>query len=542
MVTNEQFSGAYVIDEAFNVVSYNEVIQALYPKIKVGEKCYHCLMGLEHPCLACPVVNNIKGAQVYVDPCRNLNATIDAVPLCSKDAEKKYTALIFGTVEKGKDISEQLSMAETKEGPPRECDYYDKVTGGYSYEGVCREIGNFLSKASEEEYAIVYLDVCNFKAINDLFGYEGGDALLEKVHANIKRMTDCVKVCGRITADRFAVLVDKNKLNMYAIANQMTQKWHYKKRVVSIYLQAGVYIIRDRQMPVESMIDRARIAKNSILDNTLKPYAIFDEKMRDEYVDNAEILADFGNAIDKKEFKVFYQPVIEAKTGKVASAEALVRWQHPKKGLISPNKFIPTIEKSGMISILDRYVVEHVYGKMKERVEEGKPIVPIAINLSWIDLDDDDMKDRLQVMLSENVVPQGYLRFEATERTLASMETMCRNYLSFLRAAGSKLLLDDFGCGYSSFNMIQKYDFDVLKIDRELISSIEKNQKTRKIICAIIAMCHGLGIEVVAEGVETAEEYEFLKENDCDYIQGFYFARPMEAEEFVKFFDNDNRP
>ena len=224
-------------------------------------------------------------------------------------------------------------------------------------------------------------------------------------------------------------------------------------------------------------------------------------------------------------------------TGKIASAESLIRWFHPKKGFISPGVFIPALEESGHISELDLYVLDSVNEFQKKRYQSDKITVPVSTNLSWMDFYDETIMNWLEKKCADTSMPSGLCRMEITETSYAAIEADRNATLEALREAGILLLLDDFGSGYSSFGMLQNYNFDIMKIDMSFVRQIETNTKTRSIIRFIIEMAHTMEIKIIAEGAETKEQVEFLRDNGCDYIQGYYFYKPMPEEEFVKLLD-----
>ena len=228
---------------------------------------------------------------------------------------------------------------------------------------------------------------------------------------------------------------------------------------------------------------------------------------------------------------------MDAKTGKIVSAEALVRWFHEQKGFISPGQFIPALEKGGYISELDRYMIEKVTGCLDQRRAEKKRFVPVSVNLSWMDFYDENMLEWIVRGLKKNNPNEQKIRFEITETSLAAIGENHTRMLMHLKENGAEILLDDFGNGYSSFGMLQDYDFDILKMDISFVRNIGVNKKSESILRAIIDMAHQLGIRLVAEGAETEEQVAFLRANGCDYIQGYYYYKPMPENEFLQLLD-----
>lgn len=535
----DKASGAYIINRDYDIISYNRIAKSLYPQLVAGEKCYKCLMGLDEPCQPCPVANNVQGPRTYFDPIRHIYETVDAVPF-DEDGEKKY-ALVFSTTGERERYARQLPNTEKEFISLYEQEYYDKLTGGFSYKGIIREIEKILDDSSDdEEFLIMYFNIRNFKAINDIFGIEGGDTLLAQSYSTIMNAPYPPLAVGRTAGDRFIALVKKNNLHVDFLVDNTINKWTFRGKSAQIHSLCGIYEIVDKSLPIVGMIDRAKLALYSIDDEFTKPYAVFDENMRRDYMERAQVLADYNEAIKNKEFQVYYQPIIDVATGKNASAEALIRWIHPERGVVAPNVFVPVLEKSGYIATLDLYVMQQVFESYCRRKEAGKRTVPVSVNLSWMDLYDETLTAYLRTLLQGDEVDSEFIHLEATETALNTMEKLCGEFLHFLREHGAKVFLDDFGSGYSSFGMVQKYDFDVLKIDREFIRGIRGNNKSQNIIRAIITMCHEMDVKVVAEGVEVREEYDFLKANGCDYIQGYFFAKPMPEKAFNEFLDSFN--
>ncbi len=422
-----------------------------------------------------------------------------------------------------------------------ERDYQDNVIDGYNRKGVIRQ-ADILFKYCEDgtQYAIMFFNIRNFKVINELFDVEGGDDVLRHFYNRIMISELKPLIGARIEADHFVFVVRRENINLdrlTALCECTFRQHHIKQR---IYCRCGVFYVEDKNMSVSGMIDRAKIAKEYITDEYVKPYAVFDKFMRAAYIDKAKIASELEDALINNEFKVYFQPVVNPMTGKLASAEALVRWQHPEKGFISPALFVPALEKSGYISKLDRYVYKQVRQFLGERYENRLPIVPVSTNLSWMDFYDEDMMNWIVNDMCEFTKPKELVRFEITETSYTAIEANRNKILEKLREYGATILMDDFGSGYSSFGLLQDYNFDILKIDMQFTRQVETNPKTRIILHSIIEMAHSLGIKVIAEGAETEAQVAFLKEDQCDYIQGYYYSKPVPMDEFVKMLRKDN--
>lgn len=413
--------------------------------------------------------------------------------------------------------------------------YKDPLTGGHSRKAFIKEVESIMSANADTDFSLLYFNIKDFKAINELLGTSGGDEVISYFYNDIIMDKINPIIATRLEADHYACLVKTSEFDAEQVANLMESSVVIKDKKIRIFCIFGVYHITDKTVSATRMIDRAKIAKKHILDESVKPYSVYVDDMKKDYVNQAEALAEFEDGIANNEFKIYYQPVIEAATGHLASAEALVRWVHPEKGFVSPGAFIPALEKNGHITRLDRYVLSHVAKKMDERIREGKVIIPVSVNLSWMDFYDDTMTWDLTNLLSDKKINKAKIRLEVTETSYVALEQNRGNLLSNLRNFGATILLDDFGSGYSSFGMLDEYDFDILKIDMSFVRKIEEKEKSRIIIKGLIDMCHEMGMKVVAEGAENEAQVQFLKDNGCDYIQGYYYSKPLPEDEFVEF-------
>lgn len=414
----------------------------------------------------------------------------------------------------------------------------DILTGGYNRQGFIRHVERILKESEDRTgYAVVFFDIKNFKAVNELFGTEIGDMMLRKVYEDVRKSELKPLVSAREDADHFICLVERKNLNLDMLTGMCQKKLTRGGKTLHLSVKCGIFMLEKKKMSVNGMIDRAKIAQRYITDEFVQSYKIYDSSMKNTYIDKATLAGELEEGIAKGQFKVYFQPVVDAKTGKIASAESLIRWFHPKKGFISPGVFIPALEDSGHISELDLYVLDSVNKFQKKRYQSDKITVPVSINLSWMDFYDETIMNWLEKKCADASMPSGLCRMEITETSYAAIEADRNATLEALREAGILLLLDDFGSGYSSFGMLQNYNFDIMKIDMSFVRQIETNTKTRSIIRFIIEMAHTMDIKIIAEGAETKEQVEFLRDNGCDYIQGYYFYKPMPEKEFVKLLD-----
>ena len=382
----------------------------------------------------------------------------------------KFFDVIVATVE---DITEKFEQ--------------DILTGGYNRQGFIRHVERILKESEDRTgYAVVFFDIKNFKAVNELFGTEIGDMMLRKVYEDVRKSELKPLVSAREDADHFICLVERKNLNLDMLTGMCQKKLTRGGKTLHLSVKCGIFMLEKKKMSVNGMIDRAKIAQRYITDEFVQSYKIYDSSMKNTYIDKATLAGELEEGIAKGQFKVYFQPVVDAKTGKIASAESLIRWFHPKKGFISPGVFIPALEDSGHISELDLYVLDSVNKFQKKCYQSDKITVPVSTNLSWMDFYDETIMNWLEKKCADTSMPSGLYRMEITETSYAAIEADRSATLEALREAGILLLLDDFGSGYSSFGMLQNYNFDIIKIDMSFVRQIETNTKTRSIIRFII--------------------------------------------------------
>ena len=416
----------------------------------------------------------------------------------------------------------------------------DVLTGGYNRWGFIRITERLLNEVPDRtKYAVLFFNVKNFKAVNELFGVESGDVVLQNIFRTLTHSKLSPVITARVESDHFVCLVENKNLDFEELTSVCDNKFVKDGKCMNLIIRCGIFYVEEKPMKISGVIDRAKLAKRYITDEYVQPYMVYDHSMQVAYIDKAKLAGELQEGIAKEQFKVYYQPVIDIKTGKIASAEALIRWIHPDKGFISPALFIPALEENGHISELDFYVLKKVWQFINDRCENNKFVVPISVNLSWMDFYDEIMMEKILKEMDrfrENG-REHMARFEITETSYAAIRENRSGILESLRIKNAKILLDDFGSGFSSFGMLQDYDFDILKIDMSFIRKIGENPKTKSIVHSIIGMAHEIGIKTVAEGVETEEQVSFLRQSGCDYIQGYYYSKPLPEEEFVEFLE-----
>ncbi len=410
----------------------------------------------------------------------------------------------------------------------------DSLTGGFNRDGFIHVMNKFISHGADiSDYALLYANIRSFKSINDIYGSENGDELLVSVYKNILTSKLRPVICARRDSDHFLILVKKDMLDLEQLKKMLNIRWAYGNRELILHAVCGILMIEDINMDASSMIDCARTALESIEDEYVSPYAIYSEELDQSKTEQiGDILTALEYGIANKEFQVYYQPIVDAKTGKVVSAEALVRWITEEHGVVSPGVFIPILEQRGYIVRLDYYIVKVVCDLIMEKHKAGEPLVPISVNLSQMDFFDEEATRKFIKNYMDNPVLGEYLRMEITESAHATIQERQHEFIEAIRQHNGYVYLDDFGTGTASMSMLCESNFNVLKIDMLFIERMVTNKRAHLMVKKTIEMAHELNMKVVAEGVETQEQLDILREMECDCIQGYYFSKPLKKEEF----------
>jgi len=411
---------------------------------------------------------------------------------------------------------------------------HDWMTDEYSRSGFIAK-AELLLKESEfsEGYSIVYANIQGFKAVNDLLGLHSGDMVIFMVRDILINSLNPV-LTARLESDHFAMLTKTANLTPEKLEKICHQCYMEESKRLPILIKCGIYHIRTGKLKVQHMLDRAKLAEKSLLSSHGNCYAVCDEKMINDYMDQRLLISEIDSALVKKEFQTYFQPVVDAKTGEIVSAEALIRWQHSERGMISPGQFIPVFEKEGYITKIDSFMIDSVLSFNYDRMQKNKKVVPCAVNLSRMDFYDIKLLEMIKQKLGSQKNVRDMLKLEVTESAYAVLESDALTFLEEMKKMGLALMLDDFGSGMSSLSTLESFEFDIIKLDMGFIAQIGKSRKAEAIIKHTIGLSHDIGAKVVAEGVETKEQLAFLQSVDCDMIQGYYFYKPMPEEEFAK--------
>lgn len=410
----------------------------------------------------------------------------------------------------------------------------DPLTGLYSKEAFFQKAHRQMQVRPDRKYVIICSDVENFKLFNDAFGYAEGDQLLKSIEEALRKLAGDTGICGRMGADRFMLLLSRRERpEDYArLMESMDESLPaYSGKLV----KWGIYEVIDPVIPVEQMCDHALMAKDSIKGQYNTRFALYDDALRDKLLREQRMIASLGEAVQAKQLAVYLQPKFALADNSLAGAEALVRWIHPELGFLSPGEFVPLLERKGFISQLDRYMWEQACALLHDWQARGLKSVPISVNVSRADIYQPEFPDVLPALVEKYQVDSKMLHLEITESAYAEDTEQIIEAVDRLRTWGFCVEMDDFGSGYSSLNMLSRVKMDVLKLDMKFVQTEVTNAGERGILPLVVEMAKKMDMRVVAEGVETPEQLQYVRDAGCDYVQGFLFAKPMPSAEFEKY-------
>lgn len=410
---------------------------------------------------------------------------------------------------------------------------YDELTGIYIRQAFFHHAKTLMRFKQDEKFHVIVADVKNFKWINGTYGEKTGDQVLQYLADTYKSRIHNGMV-ARYGGDQFVTIMYGNLPLEAETVDKAIRRIEEEAPVPKLAVNYGIYKDVDKTLSLTLICDRAFLAMKSIQDDYEHPFAFYDDEMGRKHIRDRMMENEFEKAIRNEEFVVYLQPKYNVVTEEIAGAEALVRWRKKDGSMVSPGEFIPLYEKDGLIVRLDEYVFQKVCEIQKNHMETGGKLLPISVNLSRASIHYENMILRYVRIVEERGIPFSAVPIELTE-TAALYNVQIRELTEKMVHAGFELHMDDFGSGYSSMTSLNQLPFDTLKLDKSLIDYIE-NTRGMEVIRHTIALAHSLGMQVLAEGVETAGQVALLRELDCDEIQGFYYSRPVPWEEFVDRF------
>lgn len=424
-------------------------------------------------------------------------------------------------------------------------DGIDDVTGGKNKKVFTRIVLGLIKGG--DQYVMVYGNIDRFKLVNDMYGTEAGDVILQKIHKIIDDELRWDEASGHLMADNFGILMRYHSIKklderLFRINKQIREISDESGMSYGIVMTYGIYVIRDNMVSANSILERANLARANITNAYLVPLGVYDDRAREQLGRERELELKMQRAIENHEFVPFLQPKYELRHETVAGAEALVRWIDPVEGMIFPNEFIPLFEKNGYISKLDLYTFEEICKLIERWDMAGCQVLPIAVNLSRANFSNPDFFDAYERLVKKYNIPAGSIEFEFTESLLYENMDDLNRLVTKIHNLGFSCSIDDFGSGYSSLNMLKDVRVDVLKLDRVFFIEGDDSKRAKDVIQSVISLAKALNLKTVSEGIELQEQVDFLKEMGCDFVQGYIFAKPMTITAFERlvYFKEDS--
>jgi diguanylate cyclase (GGDEF)-like protein len=436
-----------------------------------------------------------------------------------------------------------ISQAKLQEGELIRLASTDELTGLANRSSFISLLEEAIDEAAatNREIALLFIDLDRFKAVNDSFGHSSGDIVLRQAADRLRaalRPTDHV---ARLGGDEFTAILrqhggDADVLRVAdRILHALTQPYRVADTDMDIGASIGICVYPRDGDTAEQLLRHADIAMYAAKTGGRGGYCFYRQELYEELRKRMDIERELAEAIQDDQFELYYQPRIEAATGRLVSMEALLRWRHPERGIVPPLEFIPIAEGNGQIVKIGALVIRKACEQLAAWQAAGHAVVPVSVNVSAVQFQHSDIGDILATALRMSGVASDMVELEITESAMLGEHAAIVSRLSAMRRLGVKLAVDDFGTGYSSLAQLQRLDMDVLKVDRSFTAGIEDSHEGRILYRAIVSMAHALGMHVVAEGVETWAQARLLRDIGCDELQGYLISKPVPAEEATTF-------
>jgi diguanylate cyclase (GGDEF)-like protein/PAS domain S-box-containing protein len=435
--------------------------------------------------------------------------------------------------------NEDITTRKVAEDRVQYLAYYDALTGLPNRTLLRDRLTKALADARRQKYkiALLFLDLDGFKDINDSLGHAVGDLFLQEVAVRLKRYAREQDTVARLGGDEFLIMLTHvEDVSDAAVAAErfmgaMSGEVEIEGHHINVSCSVGISIFPEHSADEETLIRNADAAMYSAKTSGRHHFRFFTEDMNAQVAEKLTLENGLRRALDRKEFFLMYQPQMDIATGKVTGLEALLRWQHPELGLVPPDKFIRIAENSGLIVPIGEWVLRTACSQAKKWQDEGIPAISVAVNVSAVQFRQAGFCELVRKVVQDTGLAPQYLELELTESLLLANADVTVSVLQELKAMGVTLAIDDFGTGYSSFSYLRQFHVNNLKIDRSFINDVATNPDDAAITAAIIGMAKSLHLRVIAEGVEDEAQMSFLRAQQCDEIQGFYFSKPLATDD-----------
>lgn len=522
--------GTIIIDSAYNIVEYNEPVQKLIPAIAKNAKCYKALLGKDEPCSFCPV---IRKQDCVALPESDTESVLE-LALPSGDKQHVLSFLINDQKHQPSLNCLKYNLIGYCLNTPAACQAsederdLDKALGIYNMQAFLRHARKLLDDNPYDSFNLIISDIKNFQQITATYGEEKAQALLRGV-AQLTKKCYSDGIVARYGVDQVVSIYKAPSLEKQVEIVQRFKAFLAQTEIPNVIIKFGIYEDVDKGISITHMCSKALLALNTIINDFRRVFAKYDDNTSQKRLQAQNYEARFNKAMQNEEFVVWYQPKYDPYTEKIVGAEALVRWQ-TEQGIISPGEFLPVFEADGLIEQLDRYVFRRVCAQQKQWQDAGRAMIPISVNVSRCSLFAHDIVAKYKAIVEEYALDPKYVPIEITE-SVALENLKIKPIADAFAKEGFMLHMDDFGSGRSCLNGLNVLHFKAVKLDKSLIDFIgHKNGEL--VLSYTMALGKELGVQLVAEGVETASQLLFLKHKGCDIIQGFYYSKPLPTAEF----------
>ena len=536
----------YIVDESYRIQYMSKALMKQFSEFEPGEICYEKFRGREKPCRNCPLAHPNRKTDLFYNEDQGkwlkINAgevewpgTRNCHVILAKDIYEEDMDNLCRFVNMKKEILERRNLGKTEK---------NKLTGLFARIPFFTQTEAFLrvNETAAGKYCLVAIDIEHFKLFNEWYGQVAGDKLLREIGAHLNKMRqEFGGIAGYMGGDDFVIVLPNDEKVLENLKCRITGFVRAYGGHTGFLPAFGFYVIDDISLSASQMYDRAILAQETVKGNYAVRCAYYSSDMKTRLENNHVLLAEVQAGLERDEFIYYLQPKCNLNTGKIVGLESLVRWKHPEKGIVAPGYFIPVMESNGLITELDMKVWEQVCQTLQDWIKSGHKVIPISVNVSSVDIYAIDVVEHFKNLVRKYGLPPEYVELEITESAYVEEYKVITGVAEALRNAGFTVLMDDFGSGYSSLNMLKDVNVDVLKIDMKFLKMDENTMdKGMGILEAVTRMANIMGLRMIAEGVETEDQINYLLNMGCIYGQGYFFYKPLPVEEIKILLNDEN--
>ena len=536
----------YIVDESYRIQYMSKALAKQFSDFEPGEICYEKFRGREKPCRNCPLAHPNRKTDLFYNEDQGKWLKINAGEvewprarnchvILAKDIYEEDMDNLCRFVNMKKEILERRNPGKTEK---------NKLTGLFARNPFFTQTETFLrvNETAAGKYCLVAIDIEHFKLFNEWYGQVAGDKLLREIGAHLNKMRqEFGGIAGYMGGDDFVIVLPNDEKVLENLKCRITGFVRAYGGHTGFLPAFGFYVIDDISLSASQMYDRAILAQETVKGNYAVRCAYYSSDMKTRLENNHVLLAEVQAGLERDEFIYYLQPKCNLNTGKIVGLESLVRWKHPEKGIVAPGYFIPVMESNGLITELDMKVWEQVCQTLQDWIKSGHKVIPISVNVSSVDIYAIDVVEHFKNLVRKYGLPPEYVELEITESAYVEEYKVITGVAEALRNAGFTVLMDDFGSGYSSLNMLKDVNVDVLKIDMKFLKMDENTMdKGMGILEAVTRMANIMGLRMIAEGVETEDQINYLLNMGCIYGQGYFFYKPLPVEEIKILLNDEN--